>query len=91
MRPGRIVVVGAAALLWTILVFAAAVLLSSGTDGENVGKFFGTVFSGFAFVPPVWLFLRWYRTHEGRSVTERPQLHQPGSGFVDADQDKLAE
>jgi hypothetical protein len=73
----RTVFYGAAGMTWTICVYAAAVLLSSGTDGENVGKFVGTVFSGVAFIPPVWLFMKWYRRNEGRSVSRRPQTLHP--------------
>jgi hypothetical protein len=71
MKPGRIVAVGGGALLWCVVVYTAAVLLTSGTDGENIGKFVGTIFSGIAFGPPVWLFMKWYRTNEGTAAVAR--------------------
>jgi hypothetical protein len=76
----RTVLYGAAGMAWTILVYAAAVLLSSDTDGENFGKFVGSVFSGVAFIPPVWLFMKWYRKTEGRAVSQRPTFPVSSSG-----------
>ncbi len=74
MNSGKMARLGVLAFFWTIAVFALGVFLSRGTDGENFGKFIGTVVSAIAFIPPVLLFVRWYRTNEGSAVANRPKF-----------------
>jgi hypothetical protein len=69
---GRFVAIGALALGWCMLVFAAAVFLTRDTYGENTGKLIGTVFSGVAFFPAVRVFMNWYRRTEGTATQRRP-------------------
>jgi hypothetical protein len=95
MRPTKLVAIGFAALLWCVAVYTAADLLTRHTQGENIGKFVGTVFSGIAFGPPVWLFLKWYRTNEGNAaVARRPTnlvSEHPSTGSEQGAQAKLSE
>jgi hypothetical protein len=74
MKPGRLIAVGALGLFWCIAIFGLGVFITRNTNGENVGKFVGTLVSGVAFVPPVVVFLRWYRATEGDSIRNRPRL-----------------
>jgi NADH:ubiquinone oxidoreductase subunit 6 (subunit J) len=77
MKPGRIVIYGAIGFLWCMAVFGLGVFISKGTTGENYGKLVGTLVSLVAFVPPVLIFMRWYRATEGNSVTNRPPPADP--------------
>ncbi len=74
MKPGRFVLMGALGLVWCMAIFGLGVFISRNTNGENVGKFVGTLVSGVAFVPPVVVFMRWYRSTEGDAIRNRPQL-----------------
>lgn len=80
MNSARMARLGVLAFFWTIAVFALGVFISRGTDGENFGKFVGTIVSAIAFIPPVILFMRWYRANEGSAVANRPKLgHEQAS------------
>jgi hypothetical protein len=95
VRPLRIVAISVAALLWCAIVYGIAVRLTLRTEGENVGKFVGTIFSAVAFAPPVLLFLKWYRKHEGNSaIARRPSnitLDTASTGSEPGPQAKLSE
>jgi hypothetical protein len=78
MNPRRMIALGALGLVWCIAVFGLGVFVSRNTNGENVGKFVGTLVSLIAFVPPVVVFMRWYRATEGDSIRQRPRLTGQG-------------
>jgi hypothetical protein len=85
MKPARFVAIGALGLFWCVAVFGFGVFLSRNSNGENFGKLIGTLISGVAFVPPVLVFMRWYRATEGDSIGNRPHTSGAagGSGVSD--------
>ncbi len=71
----RWVLVGVGFFVWNIVVVTLAILITARTQGENVGKFFGTVGSAIAFGPPAWFVWRWYQQHAAQDRQQVTRFH----------------
>ena len=74
-RFRRWVLTGAAFLAWNVLVVTVAIAVSSGSSGENMGKFIGTVGSAIAFIPPAWFVWRAVQQQADGDKRARAELH----------------
>jgi hypothetical protein len=70
-----LVAIGVVSTVWMAFAMWAAVYLTRNTEGENVGKFVGTIASGIAFGPPAFLFFQRYRAATVRDATARMERH----------------
>jgi hypothetical protein len=66
---------GVGLLVWNTVVVTAAVLLVSGSQGENLGKFVGTVFSAIAFVPPAIIVWRVWQRKAAEDAARLAAVH----------------
>jgi hypothetical protein len=95
-RFRRWVLIGAGFLAWNVLVLTLAIAATSRTNGENIGKFVGTVGSAIAFIPPAWFVWRKVQEQADRDKRARANFYaDQGQGQgrgqdQGLDQDRLA-